>query len=154
MLLLLLLLLLEGSMLLLRGCYRYMTDVAVTAASDAAAVAAAASAAAAAAAAAAIVDPGDGCLSSTQLLKSLRGLQIDLLQRGGGGGGGGGARLDHGNGAGGAGNLWYSKQQRWIRWTLGATAQRRRRLDMTTTRLSPLSLRATLREPPGLLTFL
>ena len=37
-------------------------------------------------------------------------------------------------------------------WTLGATAQRRHRLDVMTTRLSTLSLRATVREPLGLLT--
>ena len=39
-----------------------------------------------------------------------------------------------------------------MRWTLDATAQRRHRLDMTTTSLSPLSLHATVREPLGLVT--
>jgi hypothetical protein len=38
-----------------------------------------------------------------------------------------------------------------MRWTLGATAQRRHRLDVMTTRLSTLSLLATVREPLGLL---
>jgi hypothetical protein len=35
--------------------------------------------------------------------------------------------------------------------SLGATAQRRHGLDMMPTSLSPLSLRATVREPLGLL---
>jgi hypothetical protein len=38
----------------------------------------------------------------------------------------------------------YSKQKRLMRWTLGTTAQRRHRLDMTTTSLPPLSLHATV----------
>ena len=38
-----------------------------------------------------------------------------------------------------------------MRWTLGATAQRRHRLDMMSTSLSPPSLRATVGEPLGLL---
>jgi len=42
----------------------------------------------------------------------------------------------------------YSKQTRWKRWTLDATAQRRHQQDMMP-RLWPLSLRATLREPQG-----
>ncbi len=46
----------------------------------------------------------------------------------------------------------YSKQKR-MRWTLGAISQRRHRLDMMMTSLSPLSLRATVREPLGLLTY-
>jgi hypothetical protein len=40
-----------------------------------------------------------------------------------------------------------------MRWTLGATAQYRHRLDMMTTSISPLSLRATVREPLGLFTY-
>ena len=37
-----------------------------------------------------------------------------------------------------------------MRWMLGATVQRRHRLDMMTTSLLPPSLHATVREPLGL----